>query len=49
MTGLLLPMPYRMDGVERMYNVEDEATLKDFYRDLRDERVATSRVTVDAR
>ncbi len=45
----VLPMPYRMDGVERMYNVEDEATLKDFYRDLRDERVATTaQVTVDS-
>ena len=45
----VLPMPYRMDGAEKQYHVEDEATLKDFYRDLRDERVATTaQVTVDS-
>jgi DegV family protein with EDD domain len=45
----VLPMPYRMDGVEKQYHVEDEATLKDFYRSLRDEKVATTaQVTVDS-
>lgn len=45
----VLPMPYRMDGVEKQYHVEDEADLKGFYRDLRAEKVATTaQVTVDA-
>lgn len=45
----VLPMPYRIDGVEKQYHVEDEASLKDFYRDLRAEKVATTaQVTVDA-
>ncbi len=45
----VLPMPYRMDGVEKQYYVEDEATLKGFYADLRAEKVATTaQVTVEA-
>ncbi len=45
----VLPMPYRMDGVEKQYHVEDEASLQGFYADLRAEKVATTaQVTVDA-
>jgi DegV family protein with EDD domain len=45
----VLPMPYRMDGVEKLYHVEDEETLKGFYQQLRDEHVATTaQVTVDS-
>ncbi len=45
----VLPMPYRLDGVEKEYRVEDEALLKDIYRDLRDERViTTAQATVDS-
>ena len=45
----VLPMPYRMDGVENLYHVEDEATLKGFYQQLREEHVATTaQVTVDS-
>ena len=45
----VLPMPYRIDGVEKQYHVEDESTLKEFYADLRAEKVATTaQVTVDA-
>ncbi len=45
----VLPMPYRMDGVEKLYHVQDEATLKTFYKDLRDEKAATTaQVTVDS-
>lgn len=45
----VLPMPYRMEGVEKQYHVEDEAELKGFYQDLRAEKVATTaQVTVDA-
>lgn len=45
----VLPMPYRMDGVEKQYHVEDEASLMQFYADLRAEKVATTaQVTVDA-
>jgi len=45
----VLPMPYRLDGVEKEYQVEDEAVLKDIYRDLRNERViTTAQVTVDS-
>lgn len=45
----VLPMPYRIDGEEKQYHVEDEATLKEFYRLLREEHVATTaQVTVDS-
>lgn len=45
----VMPMPYRMDGVEKQYHVEDEAELVEFYRQLREGRVATTaQVTVDA-
>lgn len=45
----VLPMPYRMEGVEKQYHVEDEATLKAFYQDLRAEKIATTaQVTTDA-
>jgi len=45
----VLPMPYRMDNVEKQYHVEDEASLKQFYTDLRAQKVATTaQVTVDA-
>lgn len=45
----VLPMLYRMDGVEKEYNVEDEPTLAEFYRLLRDEHVATTaQVAVDS-
>jgi len=45
----ILPMPYRMDGVEKLYNVQDEPSLADFYRELRGEKMATTaQVTVDS-
>ena len=45
----ILPMPYRMDGVEKLYNVQDEPSLVDFYRELRGEKMATTaQVTVDS-
>lgn len=45
----ILPMPYRMDGVEKLYNVQDEPSLVDFYRELRSEKMATTaQVTVDS-
>ncbi|HSK69807.1 MAG TPA: DegV family protein [Candidatus Limnocylindria bacterium] len=45
----VLPMPYRMDGAESLYRVEDEATLSRFYQQLREEHVAsTAQVTVDS-
>ena len=45
----VFPMLYRMDGVEKEYNVEDEPTLAEFYRLLRDEHVATTaQVAVDS-
>lgn len=45
----ILPMPYRMDGVEKLYNVQDEPSLVDFYRELLSEKMATTaQVTVDS-
>ena len=45
----VLPMPYRVDGVEKLYHVEDEGSLAEFYADLRAEKVATTaQVTVDS-
>ena len=45
----ILPMPYRMDGVEKLYNVQDEPSMVDFYRELRGEKMATTaQVTVDS-
>ncbi|NLX82854.1 MAG: DegV family protein [Clostridiales bacterium] len=45
----ILPMPYRMDGVEKLYNVQDEPSLVQFYQDLRAEKTATTaQVTVDS-
>lgn len=45
----VLPMPYRVDGVEKLYHVENEGDLKNFYMDLRAEKVATTaQVTVDS-
>ncbi|MGI6724796.1 MAG: DegV family protein [Christensenellales bacterium] len=45
----VLPMPYRVDGVEKLYHVENEGDLENFYMDLRAEKVATTaQVTVDS-
>lgn len=44
----ILPMPYRVDGAEKLYNMEDEPTLSRFYQDLRSGKMATTaQVTVD--
>ena len=45
----VLPMIYRMDGQEKHYNVEDEPTLQDFYRKLREgHQASTAAVLVDS-
>ena len=45
----VLPMSYRMDGQEKHYNVEDEPTLQDFYRKLREgHQASTAAVPVDS-
>lgn len=44
---MLLPMPYRLDGVEREYAAGDEANVADFYRKLRDgQQSTTAQITV---
>lgn len=45
----VLPMIYRIDGQERLYHVEDEPILSEFYRKLRDgQQATTAAVPVDA-
>ena len=45
----ILPMPYRIDGVEKLYHVQDEPSLAGFYQALRSEKMATTaQVTVDS-
>lgn len=45
----VLPMLYRMDGVEKEYYVEDEASLGEFYSRLREGHMATTaQVAVDS-
>ncbi|MHC1786525.1 MAG: DegV family protein [Christensenellales bacterium] len=44
----VLPMPYRMDGVEKSYRIGDEATVEEIYRKLGEGvRITTAQITVD--
>ena len=44
----LLPMPYRMGGVELEYKTGDEENIRDFYRRLREgEQSTTAQITVE--